>query len=133
MSATAMPLYIEQGATKTFGFVWSNEDPLLPGNPGDVIDLTGCTAHMQIRKRQGDPVLIDVSSTGENPGITLGGETGQVLVKLTAAQTTLLTARNALYDMEITMPNGDVHRAVEGSIEVSPNITQQSEEPVVTD
>lgn len=127
-----MDLYIEQGATKFFGFVWVNEDPLQPGVPGDPVDLTGCVARMQIRKKQGEPVLVDVASDGVDPGITLGGATGQVTVKLTAAQTNELTSKEAFYDMEIVMVNGDVYRAVEGKITTKPNITQLPADPVVS-
>lgn len=133
MAATQMDIPdMEQGATKVWGFVWRNEDPLQPGVPGAPVDLTGCTARMQIRKKQGEPILVEAVSDGADPEIILGGATGQITVKLSAEQTSMLTSKTSQYDMEIVMPNGDVHRAVEGTITTKPNITQLPSEPVVT-
>lgn len=63
-------LTIYQGATFRKRLTWK----ALSGTP---IDLTGCTARMQVRSEvESDAVLL--SLTTENSGITLGGATGTI-------------------------------------------------------
>jgi hypothetical protein len=145
VTAVSKPLYIEQGATFTLGFTWhkaavdGNGAPILDvnGKPtaGDPYDLTDCKARMQIRAKQGQPAL--VTATTENGRIVLGGVTGRIDITLTDEDTDLLTARAALYDLEIEWPLAQgatrprVDRLLEGAVTVSPNVTQEVDDPVV--
>jgi hypothetical protein len=130
MTATNRPLYIEQGATFTLGFNWHREGPTVDGvaTPGDPYDLTGWVARMQFRKSQQAPALVSATSTDK---ITLGGVTGRIDVKLTDEDTDALTTRSCLYDLELESPTGDVHRLLEGAVTISPNITQDVDDPVL--
>lgn len=72
MTAIVRDLYIEQGATFTFTFTWSNGvvdqfGSVVAGTPKD---LTGFLARMQIRRIQGDPAQITADTT--NGRIVLG-------------------------------------------------------------
>jgi hypothetical protein len=57
-------------------------------------------------------------------GITLGGVAGTIVINITAAQTTALTAGNYVYDLELTSGGGVVTRILEGSFVVTPEVTQ---------
>lgn len=115
MTAVNKPLYIEQGATFTLGFNWHREGPVVDGvvTPGDPYDLTGCTARMQIRRRQGEtPLLtatselpVDAAAVAAGAGrIRLGGATGRIDITLTDEDTDLISARTAVYDLEVEWP-----------------------------
>jgi microcompartment protein CcmL/EutN len=49
---------------------------------------------------------------------------GTVRLKVDAATTAALTAGDYVYDLEITAPNGDVTRLVEGKFKVKPEVTR---------
>lgn len=128
MSATIVDLTIEQGATYNLGFTWSQDDN---GQPGEPMDLTGSVIRMQIRRTQQSPVLVEALSTGPSPMITHGGTTGHIQVKIPPEATNLLTSKTARYDLEVVLPGTDVYRVIEGTVTVSPNITQILGEPIV--
>ena len=109
MTAVNKPLYIEQGATFTLGFNWYRQGAVVEGvvTPGDPYDLTGCSARMQVRRRQGEPALVTATSlpTGDGAGrIFLGGATGRIEITLTDEDTDLIDAKTAVYDLEIEWP-----------------------------
>jgi hypothetical protein len=124
---TAAPrnLYIEQGAAFTLSFIW------YPGDPATTSpnDLTGATAAMQIRAKQGSPVLVD--ATDANGKIVLGGATGSVAIELSAADTNAIPVKTAYYDLEITLASGTTYRLLQGRVSVDPNITQDAGDPVL--
>ena len=155
MPAVVENLAIEQGATFTMGFTWHEDALDEDGNvvPGEPRDLDGCTARMQIRKKQGLPSLLTATSkTDDGPGagriilespeideegVAGPPRKGHVYVELTDEDTDLLTSATALYDLEIEWPiqpgqiRPRVDRLLQGSVAVSPNITQETEDPVV--
>lgn len=128
MTAAKRNLYIEQGATFTLSFVWNEGTAEAVGPP---VDLTGATARMQFRKSQQNPLLLDASSAGSSPQITLGGAEGTIVVTLSDSDTDKLAVKTCVYDMEIAFSDGLVVRLLEGSVTVSPNITQDSDDPVL--
>lgn len=95
------------------------------------IDITGCTARMQVRDKYGAPVLLELS-TDASGGLSIPvGADGRILLEMTAAQTDALGAKgatkareSAVYDLELTYPSGDVARVVQGSVAFDPNITR---------
>lgn len=131
MTAQTKPLFIEQGATFTLGFVYCQPGPTVDGvvQPGDPYDLTDWIARMQLRKNQQSPILIDAST--ENGKITLGGATGRIDIRFEDEDTDLLGTKSCKYDLELENPAGDVFRILKGDVTVDPNITQDSDDPVV--
>ena len=134
MSAGIHNIYIEQGATWTLTLQWAGSavvNPDLSVTVSDPVNITGYIGRMQIRKKQGDPAL--VTATTANGKITLVGATGTVSIKLTAEDTDLLTMKSRLYDLELESPSGNVYRVLQRSVTVSPNITQDVSDPIVSD
>jgi len=100
-------------------------------------DLTGAVVRMQIRATQGSPVLVDASTVGVDPMITIGDPPtgGRIDIRFPATITDQMVAMpdplgryfgrsDALYDLEVVLPNGDVHRILQGPVIISANITQ---------
>lgn len=132
MPAVSKNLYIEQGATFTLGFNWCQEGPPdADGLPtaGAPYDITGAIVRMQARKTQQATILIDASTT--NGKIIIDGPNGRIDVKLTDTDTDALVYKTAVYDLEVQMASGDVYRLLQGSITVSPNVTQEVDDPIV--
>ncbi len=129
MAAATYDFYIEQGATFRFTMIYGHKDGTLDadGNPNVVpYDLTGCKARMQIRQRRGAKVLISATTT--NGGIKIDDpEAGRIVVTITDEATDSLDVTKAKYDLEISYPSGDVVRILEGSVRISPNITQDAD------
>lgn len=110
---------IYQGATFRKRLTWT-----APG--GTPIDLTGCTARMQVRSEvESLDVLLEL--TTENGGITLGGAAGTVELYAGATATSAITWQSGVFDLEIVFPGAspdDVDRIAQGSISVSPEVTR---------
>ena len=87
------------------------------------VDLTGCTARMQVRTAVSSQAVL-LSLTTENGGITLGGAAGTIALYISDADTAALHWAAGVYDLEIEFPNGDVVRRLYGSVSVSPEITR---------
>mgnify|MGYP000154895688 CR=1 FL=1 len=115
MAAFKVKLVIDQGSTFRKHLVWK---------AGTVpVNLTGCTARMQIRSEVGSPDIL-ASLTTENGGITLGGTAGTIDLYLSPTATTLFTWEDGVYDMEFVLGNGDVVRKIVGTVKVSPEVTR---------
>jgi len=118
MSAAKLKLSVEQGATFTKVLTWK------AGTPAVAVDLTGCTARMQIRPTIAS-ATVHAELTTENGGITLGGAAGTVTILITATATAAFTWTEAVYDLEIVLADAvTVHRLVYGSVVVSPEVTR---------
>jgi hypothetical protein len=69
------------------------------GDTYEPVDLTGYSARMQIRKKFGGTLLIELT---DGDGLTLGGAAGTVTIDMTAAQTAEIT-RSGVYDLELVI------------------------------
>lgn len=123
MGAGTLDITIEQGATFILPIQWMQPDGITP------YDLTGYTARMQIRKSQQSPVLFD--ATTANGKIVITPAQGKIVVTMTAAESSALNTKGAQYDLEAISGGGIVYRVVQGSVTISPNITQAEGEPEV--
>lgn len=119
MKPAKTKLTIYQGATFRKRFTWYSPGGTQP------IDLTGCTARMQVRLEIDDPaVLLDL--TTENGGITLGGVAGTVDLLVSDTDTSHISWDTGVFDLEIKFANGDVVRMVYGPVVVSPEVTRSA-------
>ncbi|MEN6584712.1 MAG: hypothetical protein ABFE02_01495 [Sulfuricella sp.] len=111
---------IYQGATFRKRLRWGVKATGVP------IDLTGCTARMQVRAETSAPIVL-LELTTENGGITLGGTAGIIDFYVGATTTAAFTWERGVFDLEIIHPGAlpdDVTRLAEGSITVSPEVTR---------
>ena len=105
---------VKRGDTWNFSFVWKDN--------GTVIDLTNCTARMQIRKRKVGTLLGEVNSDN---GITIVGVDGQVNVSFPADVTALVEPGVHETDLQITFTQtGEVKSSDTLTITVLEDITR---------
>lgn len=117
MTAFKVPFKIDKGSTLDETFTWKAGTPAVP------VDLTGCTARMQVRSEIDSPIVL-LELTTENGGIELGGTAGTIRRRMTASATAALTWDSGVYDMEIVFANGTVQRKLKGPASVSPEVTR---------
>lgn len=76
--------------------------------------------HIRARMRDASPI---VSASTSNGKLTVDAN-GNINLILTVADTTLLNMKEGVYDLEVTLTNGDVERLVAGKVYVSPQVTR---------
>ena len=131
MSAGRYSFIVEQGATTDFQIVYKD-------STGTPINLSGYTAAMQIRDRQGGSVLYasltsslgdSYTKTSGSAFISLSGSnlttdqvSGSIGVYIGHGITNNFTFNEAYYDLEIT--NGQIRtRLLEGKVQLTKQVT----------
>jgi len=115
MPAATYDIVIEQGSTYQKTITWKDSS-------GDPVDITNFTARMQIRSRKSSTSTL--LSITEADYITLGGTAGTVAISIPAATTAALDFRRAVYDLELVSSGGIVYRLIEGTVELSKEVTR---------
>lgn len=112
------------------GVDWPGIDYPIVGPDGTPYDLTGCSAHGQIRPFPMSGELFYTWSTSPTAGqglITLTVGTSTVNIRVLAAESALWTFTHAVYDVVLTNPAAPiglrVSRIVMGSVDVSQEVT----------
>lgn len=117
MAAGVYDITIEQGADFALPLTWKDEN-------GDVIDLGGYTARMQIRETfDSDDYIVSLTSD-PGGGITLGGVLGTVDVAISNTVTSTLPLMKAVYDIELESSSGYVTRLMQGTVSISREVTR---------
>lgn len=116
MAAASHDFTIEQGVTTAKSFIWKD-------SAGEVIDLTGYTARMQIRESITSTSTL-LSATTANGQLVIVAAQGKVTLTLTATETAALSFTTGVYDIEMVSSGGAVTRLVEGTITLSKEVTR---------
>ena len=88
------------------------------------VDLDGYLARMQVKAKLADTTnLIELDSDLVG-GIALDNIAKTITITLTAAQTTLLNFKSAVYSLEMVSPSGIVTEIVAGKITLDKEITR---------
>lgn len=90
---------------------------------GTPVNLTGATVRGALRKHPSDPSAI-INFTNANNNIYLDIPTGYFGINFVASATSAIEATKYYYDIEVVLPNGDVTRAMQGFITLTPEITK---------
>ena len=85
------------------------------------VDLTGYAARMAIKNRRNLNTIKEISTIAG--GITNGGNTGVLDLSISASNTALFDAVDAVYDIEITHPAGDNYTIMEGKFIINTGVT----------
>lgn len=106
MKPAAIPIDIMQGATLRLGMIYKNrlKKPY---------DLTGYSAHMQIREASGS-LVHDLST--ENGGIALNAVPGAIDLFIPDSATAAMSFATANYDLFLRAPNGDSIPVMAGKV-----------------
>ena len=104
-----------QGATFRLALNWK---------PGGVLaDLTGYTGRMQVRRTVDNAaVLLDLQSPAS--GLVLGGAGWNVVATASAAAMAALKPGAAVYDLELTAPDGTVLPVLAGRFDIAAEVTR---------
>jgi hypothetical protein len=115
MAALQVDLTIEQGSTWAHGF-----RPTVDNEP---ILADGWTAKAQVRATQAGDVLHEWSTQLGN--INIDTVNGNLTLTLDPDDSTPWVWRKAVYDIEVTSPDGATTRRIaQGKIRVSPEVTR---------
>jgi hypothetical protein len=116
-------LVIYQGSTFKKTFIWKTgtKHNMLP------VNITEIDFRMQIRTTpQSNTVIIELST--DNGGIIkTDSANGEFELNISSTDTTLFTFNKAVYDIEVTYPNGEVHRLFEGGVYLKLEVTKDTE------
>jgi hypothetical protein len=86
------------------------------------IDLSGYSSRLQVRQAyySDDPIVSLVSGSG----ITIGGSAGTIDLFISASTTSAFPTGTHVYDLEIVSPSNIVDRLIEGTFNVTPEVTR---------
>jgi hypothetical protein len=108
---------VEKGATYRHSLKWLQPDNITP------VNLTNCSAKVQVRETVGSSVVLLELSTA-NGRITIDIPTGKISFYISDEDTTTLVGLGGVYDLEIYHPNGDVTRLTEGKWPFKDEVTR---------
>jgi len=107
----------EQGATFTRTFTITDPD-------GDIVNLTGYTGRMQVRRDIDSTATPLVELTTANGRLVIVPLLGEITITLTPQLTAPIT-RDGVYDLEIVNTNsGVVYRVLKGSFKIDKEVTR---------
>jgi len=107
---------VDQNTTFTFTVEYKDND-------GDPIDLTDCSAKMQVRDTKGGSKLAFTLTSPSTGGITIDGPNGKLTIKITPTQTNKLFYPKSAYDLMIVDSNGNKTKLIEGFMTLSRSVT----------
>ena len=88
---------IRQGATFTLPLTWKAKAD--DDSEAVIVDLTGYSARMMVRKTAGSDVVLELTTT--NSGIALGGTSGTITLTISATDSAALPSMDGVYDIEL--------------------------------
>ena len=115
-------MLIEQGATLDLELLYKD-------STNAPIDVSSYTGKLQIKSdyANNNPTtyltLTDPVVSGTGIDFTTSGSSGVIGIKVSATDTNTLTFDTALYDFEITDINGIVTRLLQGTVQLSKQVT----------
>lgn len=111
-------LTVYKGSTFLKSFQWKTGEPLTP------VNLTGYKIRAQFRAKQSSPDILQEFSTTNGKLVITDVLTGKFQLVLTAAETSAILYKSAVYDLEVEDATEFVIRLIEGSVTVVPEVTR---------
>jgi len=118
--AIEVNLNVDIGGSFPYTWIWKEvndpDEPYNPLNPPTGMDLTNCTAVMEIRNaHESSDVLLSPTVTLEKDGVK-----GAISIELTEAQiASLLPRKKHVYQIKITFPTGYVRKFSRGRFDLT--------------
>lgn len=94
------------------------------GIPQVAVNLTGCTARMQLRKAVNDTTVLDTLTTQNGKLVIHEPLNGKFKIVIPAEVSSAYTFTSAVYDLEIIFTDGTVTRVIEGCLTAAPEVTR---------
>lgn len=109
--AQVQTFHIDAGATFA-------EELTYKGDDGELFDLTGFSARLQLRESvTADVAVLDLD-------LEIDVATSRVIIDITADQSSSLVLPRYSYAIELYAPDGTVTRLLQGSFKVSPEVVR---------
>jgi hypothetical protein len=86
------------------------------------VNLTGYSSRLQVREAYYSTDLVVSLVSGS--GITMGGSAGTIDILISASVTSEFPTGTHVYDLEIVSPSNIVDRLIEGTFNVTPEVTR---------
>lgn len=118
MQPATLDLTIYKGSTFVKSIQWKTGDPAV------AVDLSGCTARMQVRKSPCDSVILESLTTQNNKIVITEPLNGKLEIRISAETSSAYTFVDGVYDLELVFPTGTVTRIIEGNFTASPEVTR---------
>lgn len=119
MQPATIDLTIYKGATFSKGIQWKTGSSPVP------VNLTGCTARMQIRKTVNDSTILDTLTTENGRLVIEDAVNGKIRINIAPEISTAYTFNIGVYDLEIVFPStGRIERIIEGCFSAIPEVTR---------
>jgi len=117
-TAGDLDFVMEQGGTFSRTFTYVDADSV-------AVVLTGYTIEMKIREIHESSTVLLTATTGADARFVLSDPTaGEFTLTISATDTAALTFIQAVYDIKLTSPTGNVERLLEGSIKLTKQVTR---------
>lgn len=94
------------------------------GTPAVAVNLTGCTARMQIRKAVNDTTVLDTLTTENSRLVIHEASNGKFKIIIPANISSAYNFTSAVYDLEIVFSDATVTRVIEGCLSAIPEVTR---------
>lgn len=110
-------LVLLQGSTNDYRFIWYAG--------GVAVDLTDCTAGMQIRSDYADAdgtVLLELTTA--NGKLILGTVNGEITIHIMPTDTIGIDWTEGIWDLEVYHPTGHVTRLIGGRVVLDKEVTR---------
>lgn len=107
-------LVVPAGNTCTWTATWKDDN-------GNLVNLTGYTATIEIKRSASGALIHTSSSSGGSPEIVLGGTLGTITVTWSATVTAALI--NGVWDLKMVDGSGNVTYLLTGIITLQPVIS----------
>lgn len=112
-------LDIYQGSNFYYPFEWVE---------GDVaIDITGYKFRMHIRETINSEEILINATTENGYFYMVDPLVGKFYLDIPSSETKKLTVSRAVYDIEVVFPSGQVSRIMQGCMNISPEVTRESD------
>jgi hypothetical protein len=117
--STTYDITAEQGSFLTISLVYRDA-------ANSLVNLTGATASMHVRRRQGaQEAFLRLSSTnGTTTGIVLGATTGAVTIYISDEALSLIAPGTYVYDLEVNPVGGAMVKLISGLFTVAGEVTR---------
>jgi hypothetical protein len=118
MQPAHIDLEIYKGSTFVKIIQWKT------GTPPVAVNLTGCTARMQIRKSVNDTTVLDTLTTENSKLVIHEPLNGKFKIVIPASVSTTYAFTSAVYDLELVFTDLTVTRVIEGCFTAAPEVTR---------
>lgn len=126
MRAGKYDMTCEQGTTfiRTLAVLQPDLESDPTGDTFEIMDLTGYTARMQVRRTiENTSKMLELTTANGSLDVTFQDQSNVIRIYLPAEVTASVTT-SGVYDLELINQGGEISRLIEGNFIVVPEVTR---------